>query len=193
MSSRRQWTLGDKIAFGILIGTMLTVGIGLLTFFDGRIASSSPKEPASTTQHPSQNGPTTSQPQSTSRPSLASYLDMLQITQQEGGEAEVGVVHVGPTRYRHGVTLPYTATAMFGPELVTFALPGQYTTFRALVGFDPNAKENPNQWASRPWRVAMWSLTQSSAPLLLRVRLKRLSQAQAQSRLKHVQITTVPA
>jgi hypothetical protein len=97
------------------------------------------KEPIKTAHHPSQSGPTESQPSPKPHPSLASYLDKLQITEQEGGEAELGVVNVGPTHYQHGVTLPYTATAMFDPETATFALPGKYTTFRALLGFDPNA------------------------------------------------------
>jgi hypothetical protein len=107
--------------------------------------STSSKEPTSTTHHPSQSRLTKSQPQSNPHPSLASYLDKLQITQQEGGEAELGVVNVGSTPYHHGVTLPYTATAMFVPETVTFALPGQYTTFRALVGFDPNATKGETE------------------------------------------------
>jgi NPCBM/NEW2 domain len=145
MSSGHEWSLANKIALGIFIGTVLLVGIGFLTFLNVGTASKPPKEPTSTTHHPPQNGHTESQPQPKPHPNPASFLDKLQITQQEGGEAEFGVAHVGPTRYRHSMTLPYSATNMFGPETITFALPGGYSTFRALVGFDPNATKEQSE------------------------------------------------
>jgi hypothetical protein len=126
--------LWAKVIAALLVAAIVAHSGGV--FSSG---STSSKESTKTAHHPSQSGPTESQPSPKPHPSLASYLDKLQITDQEGGEAELGVVNVGPTPYQHGVTLPYTATSMFEPETVTFALPGQYTTFRALVGFDPNA------------------------------------------------------
>lgn len=78
-------------------------------------------------------------------PPARSYLHELQITEQEGGEAEFGVAQIGQTPYRHVVTLPYSATNMFGAETIAFALSAKFTTFRALVGFDPNAVKEQNE------------------------------------------------
>lgn len=78
-------------------------------------------------------------------PPARSYLNELQITGEEGGEAEFGVAQIGQTPYRHVVTLPYSATDMFGAETIAFALSAKFTTFRALVGFDPNVVKKRNE------------------------------------------------
>lgn len=70
----------------------------------------------------------------------AQYLDSLQQTESTSNVVTSGETDVSARRFPHGVTIASLgATSSGSPNGTKFALPGQFATFRALLGVDPNS------------------------------------------------------
>jgi len=121
-----------RIITGILVAAAV---VTVLTYL-GLKPGSSPSPPAGKT---TSSVASTSTSTSTEGPAAATtYVDELQQT-ASSNEVTLGAANVGGRRLGHGVTINSLSGTAESPNGATFALPGQFTAFRAVVGVDPGS------------------------------------------------------
>jgi NPCBM/NEW2 domain len=130
---------GDYIAVGVIVAiivTVISVALG-----SGSSPGPGPPTPTTTKTGPTttKTGPTTTKTGPTT-PEPAQYLDSLQQSESTSKTVTSGATNVSGRRFPHGITIASLgATSSENPNGAKFVLPGQFASFRALVGVDPSS------------------------------------------------------
>ncbi len=140
------------------------IGIGLTLYFSGVFSDG---HPVKTKEGRGGGG----EPRATTR-----YVESLQTTINNRANVGGGA-NVNGQNYPHGITIDSLAGTEENPNGVAFALPGQFSAFRAVVGVDPNSA--PGFSGSMEFKVATGerdlfktTISRGSPPCIVNVSLQ---------------------